>query len=129
MGISVNTIIRAPVVTIGLILLAIGMPVRSTGWAAPAAGADVVYGGVSLHSVSVDIPGSDRTFPGQAEADAINNNCLLCHSAGMVLNQPRLPRAAWQAEVDKMRNIYKAPIAAEDVPAIVNYLATLGDGK
>ena len=126
MGISVN---RVPVVTIGLILLAIGMPVRSTSRAAPAAETDVVYGGVRLHSVRVDIPGSDRIFPGQAEADAINNNCLICHSAGMVLNQPRLPRAVWQAEVDKMRDIYKAPIAVEDVPAIVDYLVSLGAGK
>ena len=43
----------------------------------------------------------------------------------MVLTQPALSRAAWQAEVDKMRNIYKAPVAAEDVPAIVDYLAGL----
>jgi hypothetical protein len=57
----------------------------------------------------------------------VNNNCLVCHSAGMVLTQPRLPRAVWQAEVDKMRSTYKAPIAAEDVPAIVEYLAKLPD--
>ncbi len=37
-------------------------------------------------SVSVDWPGDDKQFPGGAEADAINNNCLACHSADMVLN-------------------------------------------
>jgi len=79
-----------------------------------------------LKSVNFDLPVGDRMFPGDAAADAINNNCLACHSAGMVLTQPRLSRAEWQAEVDKMRNTYKAPVAAEDVPAIVDYLAKLG---
>jgi hypothetical protein len=45
----------------------------------------------------------------------------------MVLNQPPLPQATWEAEVHKMINIYKAPVAPEDVPAIVAYLvATKG---
>jgi hypothetical protein len=82
-----------------------------------------------LHSVNVDFPDSDRNFPGGAEADAINGNCLACHSAGMVLTQPHLSRAQWQAEVDKMRNTYRAPIDAADVPAIVDYLANLNLGS
>jgi cytochrome c553 len=82
-------------------------------------------GGVSLHSVSLNLPRSDRAFPGGAEARAINNNCLICHSAGMVLTQANLSTADWQAEVEKMRDTYKAPIPAKDVPAIVDYLANL----
>src|SRR6202022_425130 len=76
----------------------------------------VVGGGTQLRSVSVTLPSSDSTFPGGAGADAINNDCLICHSAGMVLDQASLSRAAWQDEVDKMRNFYKAPFAAGDVP-------------
>jgi hypothetical protein len=72
----------------------------------------------------VEFPDPGRLFPGGDKAEAINNNCLACHSAGMVLTQPYLSRAEWQSEVDKMRNIYKAPIAAEDVTAIVDYLAS-----
>jgi cytochrome c553 len=87
----------------------------------------IAVGGVTLRSVNITLPQSERTFPGGAEADAINNNCLICHSASMVLTQPRLSRAAWQAEVDKMRNFYKAPIAEKDVPAIVDYLTKFGD--
>ncbi|WP_395679744.1 hypothetical protein [Inquilinus sp.] len=64
-------------------------------------------------------------FPGGSEADAINNNCLACHSADMVLNQPALPKTAWEAEVNKMINAYKAPVAPEDVAPIVDYLAKL----
>jgi mono/diheme cytochrome c family protein len=83
---------------------------------------------IQLKSVNVDLPQSDRMFTGEG-ADAANNNCLACHSAGMVLNQPALTKAAWQAEVNKMIQVYKAPIAAADVNAIVDYLArTKGTG-
>jgi hypothetical protein len=83
--------------------------------------------GVTLRSVSLDLPDPGRLFPGGAAADAINNNCLACHSAGMVLKQPSLSRDQWRAEVDKMRNTYKAPVAPQDVDAIVNYLADRSD--
>jgi cytochrome c5 len=75
----------------------------------------------TLKSVTVDLPDSGRMFPGPG-SDAINNNCLACHSAGMVLNQPVLPKSAWQAEVTKMINTYKAPVSEEDAAAIVDYL-------
>ena len=79
---------------------------------------------ITLKSVTVDLPDSGRMFPGPG-SDAINNNCLACHSAGMVLNQPVLPKSAWQAEVTKMINVYKAPVSEEDVAAIVDYLARM----
>jgi hypothetical protein len=78
-----------------------------------------------LRSVSVDFPDPGNLFSGGKAADAINNNCLACHSAGMVLTQPHLSSADWQAEIDKMRKVYKAPITEIDVPAIVDYLVKL----
>jgi cytochrome c553 len=133
MAISADAIARRAVTAVGLILLAIATPAR---WVAqPALAADappvapvpsiVTGGGVTLHSVDVSFPNSDSTFPGGAEAAAINNDCLICHSAGMVLDQANLSRAAWQAEVEKMRDPFKAPFAAEDIPAIVDYLTNL----
>ena len=81
----------------------------------------------TLQSASIDLPQGNFQFPPGPGSDAITNNCLACHSAGMVLNQPPLPKATWEAEVHKMINIYKAPVAPEDVPAIVAYLdATKG---
>ena len=77
----------------------------------------------TLTSASIDLPQGNFQFPPGPGADAITNNCLACHSAGMVLNQPPLPKATWEAEVHKMINTYKAPVAPEDVPAIVAYLA------
>ena len=43
----------------------------------------------------------------------------------MVVTQPAMPKAAWEAEVAKMRNVYKAPVDAKDVPAIVDYLVSI----
>jgi hypothetical protein len=83
----------------------------------------------TLKSVAVDLPDPGRMLPGPG-ADAVNSNCLACHSAGMILNQPALPEAAWQAEVSKMIDVYKAPVTQKDVPAIVEYLTrTQGSGK
>ena len=86
----------------------------------------VSVSGVTLRSVSVDFPDSDRMFEGPG-ADVVNANCLSCHSAGMVLTQPRVTRVVWQGEVEKMRNTYKAPVDEKDVPAIVDYLAGLAN--
>jgi cytochrome c5 len=76
-----------------------------------------------MKSVTVDLPTGDRMFPDGPGSDAVNNNCLACHSAGMVLNQPALSKAAWAAEVSKMINVYKAPVDPSDVSVIVDYLS------
>ena len=85
-------------------------------------------GPLELKSVRVDLPDEERMFTGPG-ADAINNNCLACHSAGMVLDQPALSRETWAAEVNKMITAYKAPVAPGDVPAIIDYLTRLPSGK
>ena len=98
---------------------------RAEGAAATTVSAD----GVALKSVSVELPTSDRLYPNGPNSQAMNNNCLTCHSAGMVLTQPKLTRAQWQAEVTKMVKVYKAPVAPADVAPIVDYLAQLQPGK
>jgi hypothetical protein len=79
----------------------------------------------ALKSVKVDLPAGDSQFPGGAEADAINNNCLACHSADMVLNQAAMLKATWETEVHKMITVYLAPIDDADVAPIVAYLAKI----
>ena len=82
---------------------------------------------MTFKSIKVELPTGDRTFPGGEKAEAINNNCLACHSAGMVLNQPALTKAAWTTEVHKMIAVYKAPVSAADADAVIAYLvATKG---
>jgi hypothetical protein len=83
----------------------------------------------TLKSPKVDVPTSDTMFPAGPGSDAINNNCLACHSADHVLNQPSLSRMAWQEVVDKMIKAYKAPVSPDDAKAIVDYLVrTKGKG-
>ncbi len=78
-------------------------------------------------SVSVVLPNGDRQFPQGPGVDVVSANCVACHSPGMILNQPSLSKAAWEGEVKKMIGVYKAPVDAADVPAIVEYLtATKG---
>jgi cytochrome c5 len=125
---SFSALAHAAAIAAGMVVIAVeprggASTVAVAAESAPAPSA-VSANGVTLRSVSVDNPDSDRTFAGPG-ADVVNNNCLACHSAGMILTQPRLRRTAWQAEVEKMRNTYKAPIDAADIPAIVDYLASL----
>jgi hypothetical protein len=81
---------------------------------------------LTLKSVTVDLPFGDRMFPDGPGAEAVNSNCLACHSAGMVLNQPALSKTQWRTEVEKMRTAYKASIDPKDVDTIVDYLVGLG---
>jgi cytochrome c5 len=128
-AISANAIAAGAVVGV----MVLRAPIGGNGCLALAADAQsastVTGGGVTLRSVSLAFPDDTRIFPGGSKADVVNNNCLTCHSAGMVLTQPSLSRADWQAEVEKMRNAYKAPVAAGDVPGIVDYLAGLRSGQ
>jgi hypothetical protein len=80
---------------------------------------------LSLKSVTVDLPTGDRMFPSGPGSDVADNNCLACHSAGMVLNQPALSKAQWQAEVARMITAYKAPVDQKDVGPIVDYLVSI----
>jgi hypothetical protein len=77
----------------------------------------------TLKSSKLNVPTNDALFPSGPGSDAINNNCLACHSADHVLNQPSLSREAWQEVVNKMITAYKAPVSPEDARAIVDYLA------
>jgi hypothetical protein len=79
-----------------------------------------------LKSLNLELPSSDMTFPDGPGADAMNSNCLACHSADHTLNQPTLPRKVWQEVVNKMINAYKAPITPQDAATIVDYLARTG---
>ena len=76
----------------------------------------------TFKSVELDLPGSDHVFPPGPNLDVVNIYCVICHSVGMVMNQPRLPHATWEAEVHKMIDAYRAPVPPNDVARIVAYL-------
>ncbi|SDN53694.1 hypothetical protein SAMN05216360_10948 [Methylobacterium phyllostachyos] len=62
--------------------------------------------------------------PGQALGfQAVQENCMTCHSADYVAMQPpRKGSAFWGAEVTKMIKVYHAPIEAQQAEAIAAYL-------
>lgn len=70
------------------------------------------------------LPEDTAALPSGPNADLVTANCTGCHSAEMILTQPRLTQAAWEGEVAKMQKVYKAPVADADVAAIVAYLET-----
>jgi cytochrome c5 len=73
-------------------------------------------------TVSVDLPASQETFPPGDGADIANAQCLICHSAGMVLRQPALTQDQWAGEINKMRNAFGAPLTADQVEPLARYL-------
>jgi mono/diheme cytochrome c family protein len=84
---------------------------------------------LTLKSVDVTLPDDTQSLPNGPGLEAAQNNCIGCHSAGMIVNQPALSQAAWQAEVAKMRNVYKAPVDEKDVGPIVDYLTAVKGPK
>ena len=84
---------------------------------------------LTLKSVNVTLPDSDRDLPNGPGLSAVQGNCISCHSPGMILSQPAMSKAAWEAEVAKMRNVYKAPVSENDVPDIVGYLTAVKGSK
>ncbi|WP_287998719.1 sulfite--cytochrome C oxidoreductase subunit B [Acidiphilium sp.] len=70
---------------------------------------------------SLDLPSRGAMFHGSG-ATLLNRDCLICHSAMFVDEQPSLPVATWQAEVLKMKNVFGAPVDDKDVSDLVKAL-------
>ena len=80
--------------------------------------------------VSVELPVSQTPFPAGEGSVIANAQCLICHSAGMVLRQPARTQEQWKETINKMRSAYGAPLPAEQVDALAAYLSRLiSDGK
>jgi len=75
--------------------------------------------------VTVELPADDDVYPDKLGAVVVDRNCLSCHSPEIVANQPQLTRIQWAAEIKKMREAYKAPIADDDAQTILDYLVSL----
>ena len=59
-----------------------------------------------------DAPGKDKTM-----------QCIACHSVDYIpMNSRFLNKAGWTAEVNKMINVFGAPIPKTDVEEIATYL-------
>jgi cytochrome c5 len=110
---------------LGLIaVLAVGWVVLlRSGPTETAAAAGVSGGGVTLVSDQITLPEETAALP--AGNDLITANCTACHSAEMIATQPVLGAEKWQATIDKMRTVYKAPIAPTNDKALIAALTAL----
>lgn len=62
--------------------------------------------------------------------DAVQANCLMCHSFGYIINQGPQSREFWAGKTKKMMHHFKAPISKDDVKTINDYLFEhYGNGK
>jgi hypothetical protein len=81
----------------------------------------------AFQNTTITLPEDTTTLPDGPGVEAVTTNCLACHSPAMILTQPRLTRKVWEAEVEKMAKVYKAPIDQAAVPQIVNYLVATNE--
>lgn len=53
----------------------------------------------------------------------VQEKCQICHSAHYAEYQPTTsPRPYWEAQMKRMKNVFKAPIQDQDIPVLVDYL-------
>jgi mono/diheme cytochrome c family protein len=76
-------------------------------------------------AINVSLPASAVAFPDGRGSDIANANCLICHSAGMVLRQPPLTVEEWKTEIKKMKMSFGAPIPQEQIDALADYLGSI----
>jgi hypothetical protein len=81
----------------------------------------------AFQNASITLPEDTTPLPVGPGVEAVTTNCLACHSPAMILTQPRLTRKVWEAEVEKMAKVYKAPIDQAAVPQIVDYLVATNE--
>jgi hypothetical protein len=61
------------------------------------------------------------TAPGR---DVVEKYCSICHSLDyLTINSPILDRQGWISEVNKMINVFGAPINPYETAIIIDYLA------
>src|ERR1043166_2553621 len=72
--------------------------------------------------VKIDLPMETHVFVQDKGAEIANGQCLICHSVEYVSTQPKKDRAFWAASVKKMQDKYGAPIPAEQVEPLLDYI-------
>jgi len=71
-------------------------------------------------ALAAERPMALKDAPGRA---LVENLCAGCHSLDYIgINAPFMNRQTWTAEVNKMINVFGAPIPQNDAGAIVEYL-------
>ncbi len=98
-----------------LLALALGLPIVPS--AASAARPEAVP-----KPLAVKLPAGNDAFPAGPGSE-LAGQCLICHSASMVLTQPAMAQDKWVGIIEKMRTVYGAPVPEDQVKALAEYLA------
>ncbi|HSU69174.1 MAG TPA: hypothetical protein VLJ39_19980 [Tepidisphaeraceae bacterium] len=112
-------------------VLPIGVLVGAAGFAytqttRPAGDPDVQPAKVTEGVRSIVLPSMPAPeMPEGPGKNVYTANCIICHSQRYVTMQPAFPRKTWQAEVEKMKKVYGAPIQDAQMPQIVDYLMSV----
>lgn len=77
----------------------------------------------SAAPLKIELPPETPALKSAPGSDAAMANCLMCHSTEYITTQPPLSPAAWKAIVEKMQKKFGAPLPAEQVGTLVDYLA------
>lgn len=77
----------------------------------------------SAAPLKIELPPETPAFKTAPGADLAMGQCIMCHSTEYVTTQPPLAPAAWKAIVEKMQKKFGAPLPAEQVETLVDYLA------
>ncbi len=80
-------------------------------------------GAIVLRSQRITLPAHGRQFSGGPQASVANTYCLMCHSGGMVMTQPPLTLAQWQAELHKMIAAYGCPLPGGNIAELAQFIA------
>ena len=79
----------------------------------------------SAAPLKIDLPKEPSpTYKPGPNLELVNARCLICHSADYAAMQPpAMPRKTWEAEVTKMKKVYGAPIADDEIATLTDYFA------
>lgn len=72
-----------------------------------------------------DISSVSTALPEAPGYQTFSNNCLTCHSARYISNQPNLPEKTWAAIVAKMQKTFGAPVPDSSTKEIIQYLVAI----
>ena len=73
---------------------------------------------IKLPAMQVELP------PGPGR-ETVGATCVICHTTRYITMQPKFSKAAWTAEVDKMRKTFGAPLTDAQAAEVVNYLVAI----
>src|SRR4051794_39001965 len=74
------------------------------------------------------LPVEKPTYNETPGVELVKANCLMCHSSEYITTQPAFTRDQWKASVTKMQLKFGAPVTAESVEPLLDYL-TANYGK